>query len=150
MHCRQGLVPPCRQMTNCQIPDMPLAQWQSSLASIQCFHYPPHSHTRLRPYFGLEDGRAVALKLAEEATSSRSKSAALGSRHRRPLRDRPPTLQAFQSVLSRTPSVSTQRLSRLPFVPPSPRSSIPESADMIPYQRVIRQSARSRISDTVT
>ena len=69
-----------------------------------------------------------------------------GSRHRRPLPDRPPTLQAFRSVLSETTSVSTQRLSRLPFVPPSPRSSIPESTNMRPYQRVIRQSARSEIS----
>ena len=68
-----------------------------------------------------------------------------GSRHRRPLPDRPPTLQAFRSVLSETPSVSTQRLSRLPFVPPSPRSSIPESTNMIPYQRVISQSAREEI-----
>ena len=33
-----------------------------------------------------------------------------GSRHRRPLPDRPPTLQAFRSVLSETTSVSTQRL----------------------------------------
>ena len=31
------------------------------------------------------------------------------------------------------PSVSTQRLSRLPFVPPSPRSSIPESIDIVSY-----------------
>jgi len=29
---------------------------------------------------------------------------------RRPLPNRPPTLQAFRSVLSRTPSVSTRRL----------------------------------------
>ena len=78
-----------------------------------------------------------------EHPPSRSKSAASGSRHRRPLPDRPPALQAFRSVLSETTSVSTQRLSRLPFLPPSPRSSIPESTDMIPYQRVIRQSARS-------
>ena len=33
-----------------------------------------------------------------------------GSRHRRPLPDRPPTLQAFRSVLSETTSVSTRRL----------------------------------------
>ena len=33
-----------------------------------------------------------------------------GSRHRRPLPDRPPTFQAFRSVLSETQSVSTQRL----------------------------------------
>ena len=33
-----------------------------------------------------------------------------GSRHRRPLPDRPPTLQAFRSVLSRTRSVSTHGL----------------------------------------
>ena len=33
-----------------------------------------------------------------------------GSRHRRPLPDRPPTLQAFRSVLSETQSVSTQWL----------------------------------------
>ena len=33
-----------------------------------------------------------------------------GFRHRRPLPDRPPTLQAFRSVLSETTSVSTRRL----------------------------------------
>ena len=33
-----------------------------------------------------------------------------GSRHRRPLPDRPPTLQAFRSVLRETQSVSTRRL----------------------------------------
>ena len=55
-----------------------------------------------------------------------------GSRRQHPLPDRPPTLQAFRSVLSRTRSVSTQRPSRLPFVPPSPRSSIPESTRIIP------------------
>ena len=55
-----------------------------------------------------------------------------GSRRQRPLPDRPPTLQAFRSVLSKTRSVSTQRPSRLPFVPPSPRSSIPGSTRIIP------------------
>ena len=84
-----------------------------------------------------------------------------GSRHRRPLPDRPPTLQAFQSVLSRTrhspsarlsprpfglgpqskafrrlPTSFNPRLSWLPFVPPSPRSSIPGSTDIIPYSFV--------------
>ena len=33
-----------------------------------------------------------------------------GFRHRRPLPDRPPTFQAFRSVLSETTSVSTRRL----------------------------------------
>ena len=33
--------------------------------------------------------------------------------------NRPPTLQAFRSVLSRARSVSTRRPSRLPFVPPA-------------------------------
>ena len=81
-----------------------------------------------------------------------------GSRHRRPLPDRPPTLQAFRSVLSETRHSPLARLSprpfglgpqskafrrlpfgfnptahqRLPFVPPSPRSSIPRSSDIIP------------------
>ena len=90
-------------------------------------------------------GCAFALKPAEEASSITFQIGRRGSRHQHPLPDRPPALQAFRSVLSRTPSVSTQRLSRLPFVPPSPRSSIPESADMIPYQRVISQSAREEI-----
>ena len=77
-------------------------------------------------------GRAFALKPAEEASSITLQIGGRGSRDRHPLPDRPPTLQAFRSVLSRTPSVSTQRLSRLPFVPPSPRSSIPESDNIIP------------------
>ena len=77
-------------------------------------------------------GRAFALKPAEEASSSRSKSAAAVPDVNAPLPDRPPTLQAFRSVLSRTRPVSTQRLSWLPFVPPSPRSSIPASTYMIP------------------
>ena len=55
-------------------------------------------------------GRAFALKPAEEATSITLQIGGRGSRHQRPLPDRPPTLQAFRSVLCRTPSVSTQRL----------------------------------------
>ena len=79
-----------------------------------------------------------------------------GSRHPRPLPDRPPTLQAFRSVLRVTPSVSTQRPSRLPFLPPSPRSSIPESTRMIPQNFVRRLSAITiqpqldRITSTVS
>ena len=55
-------------------------------------------------------GRARALKPAEEASSITFQIGSRGSRHQHPLPDRPPTLQAFRSVLSRTPSVSTQRL----------------------------------------
>ena len=77
-------------------------------------------------------GRAFALKPAEEASSITFQIGRRGSRHQHPLPDRPPALQAFRSVLSRAPSVSTQRLSRLPFVPPSPRSSIPGSSNIIP------------------
>ena len=55
-------------------------------------------------------GRAFALKPAEEASSITLQSGGRGSRDRHPLPDRPPTLQAFRSVHSRTPSVSTQRL----------------------------------------
>ena len=55
-------------------------------------------------------GRAFALKPAEEAPSITFQIGGRGSRHRSPLQDRPPTLQAFRSVLSRTTSVSTQRL----------------------------------------
>ena len=55
-------------------------------------------------------GRAFALKPAEEASSITFPIGDCGSRPQRPLPDRPPTLQAFRSVLSRTPSVSTQRL----------------------------------------
>ena len=53
--------------------------------------------------------RAFALKSAEEASSVTFQIGGRGSRNQRPLPDRPPTLQAFRSVLSRTPSVSTQR-----------------------------------------
>ena len=74
-------------------------------------------------------GRAFALKPAEEASSITFQIGGRGSRRQHPLLDRPPTLQAFQSVLSRTRSVSTQRPSWLPFVPPLPRSSIPENTD---------------------
>ena len=70
-------------------------------------------------------GRAFALKPAEEAPSITFQIGGRGSRRQHPLPDRPPTLQAYQSVLSRTRSVSTQRPSWLPFVPPLPRSSIP-------------------------
>ena len=55
-------------------------------------------------------GRAFALKPAEEASSITLQIGGRGSRDRHPLPDRPPTLQAFRSVHSRTPSVSTQRL----------------------------------------
>ena len=55
-------------------------------------------------------GRAFALKPAEEASSITLQIGGRGSRDRHSLPDRPPTLQAFRSVLSRTPSVSTQRL----------------------------------------
>ena len=47
---------------------------------------------------------------AEEASSFTFQTGDRGSRHQRPLPDRPPTLQAFQSVHSETTSVSTQRL----------------------------------------
>ena len=52
-----------------------------------------------------------------------------------------PSKQSFSAATLRF----QPRLSMLPFVPPSPRSSIPESTNMIPYLRVIRQSARSEI-----
>ena len=55
-------------------------------------------------------GRAFALKPAEEASSITPQIGGRGSRDRHPLPDRPPTFQAFRSVLSRTPSVPTQRL----------------------------------------
>ena len=55
--------------------------------------------TTLRP-------RILALKPAEEASSSRSKSAAVVPDVNTPP-NRPPTLQAFRSVLSRTRPVST-------------------------------------------
>jgi len=41
-----------------------------------------------------------------------------GSLDQRPLPNRPPTLQAFRSVLSRTPSVSTRRLFRVLVLTP--------------------------------
>ena len=40
------------------------------------------------------------------------------------------------------PSVSTQRLSRLPFVPPSPRCSIPESRYIVSYLHRGRKGVR--------
>ena len=86
-------------------------------------------------------GRAFAHKPAEEASSVTLQIGRRGSRHRRPLPDRPPALQAFRSVPSRTPSVSTQRLSWLPFVPPSPRSSIPESTGILPNSTLQAQGA---------
>ena len=52
-------------------------------------------------------GRAFAPKPAEEASSITFQTGGHGSRRHRPLPDRPPTLQAFQSVLSRTRPVST-------------------------------------------
>ena len=52
----------------------------------------------------------LALKPAEEASSSRSKSAAAVPDINAPSRIVRPTLQAFRSVLSETTSVSTQRL----------------------------------------
>ena len=55
-------------------------------------------------------GRAFALKPAEEASSITFPIGGCGSRPQRPLPDRPPTLQAFRSDLSRTHSVSTQQL----------------------------------------
>ena len=113
----------------------------------------------------------LALKPAEEASSSRSKSAAAVPDIDAPSRTVRPPFRLFDPFSARLgtrlwlgyplglsasalkaklfggyPSVATQRLSRLPFVPPSPRSSIPESTNMIPYQRVIRQSAHSEIS----
>ena len=115
-------------------------------------------------------GRAFALKPAEEASSSRSQSAAAVPDIDAPSRTVRPPFRLFDPFSARLgtrlwlgyplglsasalkaklfggyPSVSTQRLSRLPFVPPSPRSSIPENTNMIPYQRVISQSARSEI-----
>ena len=115
----------------------------------------PQGTIRQRRIFGIGDasprcrrrlGRASRAQARGESLLHRVPIGRRGSRHRRPLPDRPPTIQTFRSILSRTPSVATQRLSRLPFVPPSPRSSIPESTDMIPYQRVIRQSDHSEIS----
>ena len=52
-------------------------------------------------------GRAFALKPAEEASSFTFQIGHRGSRRQHPLQNRPPTLQAFRSVLSRTRSVST-------------------------------------------
>ena len=49
------------------------------------------------------------------------------------------------SIRSQQDSASfNPRLSGLPFVPPSPRSSIPESKDMIPQIRVLRLLEISR------
>ena len=115
----------------------------------------PQGTIRQRRIFGIGDASPRCRRRLGCASRAQARGGSLlltfqigrrGSRHRRPLPDRPPTLQAFRSALSETTSVSTQRLSRLPFVPPSPWSSIPESTNMIPYQRVIRQSARSEIS----
>ena len=87
-------------------------------------------------------GCAFALRPAEEASSITFQIGRRGSRHQRPLPDRSPTLQAFRSVLSETPSVSTQRLSRLPFVPLSPQSSIPESSYIVSYLQRWRKGVR--------
>ena len=71
---------------------------------------------RQRRIFGIGDASPdaddawaahLALKPAEEAPSSRSKTATVGSRRQHPLPDRPPTLRASQSVLSRAQPVST-------------------------------------------
>ena len=64
----------------------------------------------------------LALKPAEEASSSRSQSAAAVPDIDAPSRTvRPPSF-GFNPTAHQ----------RLPFVPPSPRSSIPGSSDIIP------------------
>ena len=60
-------------------------------------------------------GRAFALKPAEEASSIAFPIGRRGSRHQRPLPDRPPTFQAFRSVLSRARHSPLARLSPRPF-----------------------------------
>ena len=100
----------------------------------------------------------LALKPAEEASSSRSQSAAAVPDIDAPSRTVRPPFRLFDPFSARLgtrlwlgyplglsasalkaklfggyPSVSTQRLIKgLPFVPPSPRSSIPGSSDIIP------------------
>ena len=63
-------------------------------------------------------GRAIALKPAEEASSITFQIGRRGSRVLRQLRDRPPALQAFRSVLSSTPPVSTHGFSKAPVRTP--------------------------------
>ena len=110
----------------------------------------PRDAIRRQRIFGIGDaspkcrrhrGRAFALKPSEEASSITFQIGRRGSRYPRPLPARPPTIQAFRSVLSEAPSVSTQRRSRLPFLPPSPRSSIPESSCIISKSRHSHQVA---------
>ena len=78
-------------------------------------------------------GRAFALKPAEEASSITFQIGGRGSRHQRPLPDRPPHPSGF-SVRSQRDYFGFNPTAHqwLPFVPPSPRSSIPGSSDIIP------------------
>ena len=85
---------------------------------------PRQMPTTLRP-------RILALKPAEEASSSRSKSVAVVPDVNTP--PEPSTHPSGFSIRSQQDSASfNPRLSWLPFVPPSPRSSIPESKSIVP------------------
>ena len=59
-------------------------------------------------------GRDSTLKPAEETSSITFQIGRRGSRDRHPLQDRPPAIQAFRSVPSWTPSVSTHGSSKTP------------------------------------
>ena len=110
---------------------------------------------RLRRIFGIGDASPnaddawaahLALKPAEEASSSRSQSAAAVPDVNTPSRTvRPPfrLFDPFPAGLLRFQPTASQRL---PFVPPSPRSSIPESAYIVAQNRVRRLSENFRSS----
>ena len=79
----------------------------------------PLDTIRLRRIFGIGDASPRCRRRLGRASRAQARGGSLlltfqiggrGSRHRRPLPDRPPTLQAFRSVLSETTSVSTRRL----------------------------------------
>ena len=79
----------------------------------------PLDTIRLRRIFGIGDASPRCRRRLGLASRAQARGGSLlltfqiggrGSRHRRPLPDRPPTLQAFRSVLSETTSVSTRRL----------------------------------------
>jgi len=76
--------------------------------------------------FGMDDASPMPMTLRLRfRVQARGPSSVLtfpidlcGSQHQRPLQDCPPTLQAFQSLLSKTPLVSPRRLFMAPFRTP--------------------------------